>query len=97
MIYQARIAFQTLENVKERTERSTEILFRSDSGELLLRAVFRWWRDRNRNLPEYFHRLCGVKIYEITPHEIEEDGTLRPEYGLPRVEWKYDWPGTPQP
>lgn len=66
--------------------------------ELLPRAAItdalRWYKHRQRSVPEYFGTLLCVKAYEYTIHFVDENGVMLPNTFLPFFEWKCDWGGT---
>lgn len=65
------------------------ILFQDDGEkDAVLESVFRFWRLRHANQPDYFRRLLSVKIYTVSPKKIDADGLLEPEVSTFCTEWK---------
>jgi hypothetical protein len=105
-LYEMSIEFQSEENRANDTAQGRTFLFahpeqstasRKAGEQPLLDAAFRFWRNRHAAWPEHFHRLCCVKIYVITPQEIDANGSLPPNRSMFCIEWKYDWPMVNQP
>lgn len=72
-------------------ERTMDIVFKEHGGfQGAKDAAYRWWQNRNQNLPDVFHRLHAIRIYAFGTHEIDGLGYLQPSIGLDYVEWKAD-------
>ena len=97
-LYTADLEYQTEANRREHVASSTTLLFEdSDYKTAALESVFRWWRNRHKEIPDYWHRLCAVKLYEIVPQRIDVTGYLPQDHGLRCLEWKYDRPESTRP
>jgi hypothetical protein len=75
------------------TETGMDIIFEADSESPKIAAedALRFYRGRQKAMPEYFGALWCLKLYRFRPSKIALDGNIGPSISFPIFEWKHDW------
>lgn len=95
-LFLATMEFQTEQQRLHGIAGGLELRFEDIDKENAIKSVGRWWRNRNKAIPDHFHRLCAYKLWIIVPQKVAPDGYLPPENGFNCYEWKIDG-GRPLP
>jgi len=87
-IYRIDYEFQTDDDIKAHVGRGTDIYIRASSGREALASAIAFWKQRHKNLPEYFRKVGCVTIHLFDPNPLEPDGSLRGTGIMTKYQWK---------
>ena len=97
MLYEAQFAFPDASqapNDRPKREASKSILFTADGEVDAVQSAIRFYRTRQKAIPEYFGELWCIKVSMSHFGPVDAQGCILAQHSYPFFEWKHDRPGT---